>query len=111
MKIGINVGYSGRSIQLPLEEIKEAEAMGCDSVWTAEAYGSDALTPLAWIGAHTTRMKLATGIIQLSARTPAATAMAAMTLANAVCWLLCRCTPTAWSGRSQFLYLRTRYRR
>jgi F420-dependent oxidoreductase-like protein len=80
MKIGINVGYSGRTIQVPLEQIKEAEAMGCDSVWTAEAYGSDALTPLAWIGAHTRKIKLATGIMQLSARTPAATAMAAMTL-------------------------------
>jgi len=80
MKLGINIGYSGRSFQVPVEEIKEAEAMGCDSVWTAEAYGSDALTPLAWIGAHTTKIKLATGIIQLSARAPAATAMAAITL-------------------------------
>jgi F420-dependent oxidoreductase-like protein len=80
MKIGINVGYSGRTIEVPLEQIKEAEAMGCDSVWTAEAYGSDALTPLAWVGAHTSKIKLATGIMQLSARTPAATAMAAMTL-------------------------------
>jgi len=80
MKLGINLGYSGRSLALPLEQIKEAEAMGCDSVWTAEAYGSDALTPLAWIGAHTTTMKLATGIMQLSARAPAATAMAAITL-------------------------------
>ena len=80
MKLGINVGYSGRTIDLPLAEIKEAEAMGCDSVWTAEAYGSDALTPLAWIGANTSKIKLATGIMQLSARTPAATAMAAITL-------------------------------
>ncbi len=80
MKLGINVGYSGRTIEIPLEEIKEAEAMGCDSVWTAEAYGSDALTPLAWIGAHTSKIKLATGIMQLSARQPAATAMAAITL-------------------------------
>ncbi len=80
MKIGINIGYSGRTIEIPLEQIKEAEAMGCDSVWTAEAYGSDALTPLAWVGAHTSKIKLATGIMQLSARTPAATAMAAMTL-------------------------------
>jgi F420-dependent oxidoreductase-like protein len=80
MKLGINIGYSGRTIELPLTEIKEAEAMGCDSVWTAEAYGSDALTPLAWIGAHTSKIKLATGIMQLSARTPAATAMAAITL-------------------------------
>ncbi len=80
MKLGINLGYSGRSMSLPLEQIKEAEAMGCDSVWTAEAYGSDALTPLAWIGAHTRTLKLATGIMQLSARAPAATAMAAITL-------------------------------
>jgi len=80
MKIGINLGYSGRSMEIPLAQIREAEAMGCDSVWTAEAYGSDALTPLAWIGAHTRRMKLGTGILQLSARTPAAAAMAAITL-------------------------------
>lgn len=80
MKLGVFLGYSGRSIQVPIEQIQEAEAMGCDSVWTAEAYGSDALTPLAWIGALTKRMKLATGIMQLSARLPAATAMAATTL-------------------------------
>ncbi len=80
MKLGISVGYSGQTLALPLELIKEAEAMGFDSVWTAEAWGSDALTPLAWIGAHTSKIKLATGIMQLSARTPAATAMAAMTL-------------------------------
>src|SRR6187397_757617 len=54
--------------------------LGFDSVWSAEAYGSDALTPLAWWGAHTDRIRLGTGIVQLSARTPAATAMAAITL-------------------------------
>ena len=80
MKLGITVGYSGRTIDLPIAAIQEAEAIGCDSVWTAEAYGSDALTPLAWIGAHTKKIKLATGIAQLSARTPAAAAMAATTL-------------------------------
>jgi F420-dependent oxidoreductase-like protein len=80
MKLGIFLGYSGRNIQAPIAEVQEAEAMGCDSVWTAEAYGSDALTPLAWVGAHTKKIKLATGIIQLSARAPAATAMAATTL-------------------------------
>ena len=63
-----------------LEAIKEADRLGFDSVWTAEAYGSDALTPLAWWGAHTERIRLGTGIVQLSARTPAATAMAAITL-------------------------------
>ena len=63
-----------------LEALLEAERLGYDSFWTAEAYGSDALTPLAWWGSHTSRIKLGTSIIQLSARTPAATAMAALTL-------------------------------
>jgi F420-dependent oxidoreductase-like protein len=57
-----------------------AEELGYDSFWTAEAYGSDALTPLAWWGSHTERIKLGTGIVQMSARTPTATAMAALTL-------------------------------
>ncbi|MFP6625686.1 MAG: LLM class flavin-dependent oxidoreductase, partial [Deltaproteobacteria bacterium] len=57
----MSIGYSGRTLKVPIQQIKEAESIGCDSVWTAEAYGSDALTPLAWIGAHTTKIKLATG--------------------------------------------------
>jgi F420-dependent oxidoreductase-like protein len=81
MKLGYSTGYWGSGPPAgALEAIKEAERLGYDSVWTAEAYGSDALTPLAWWGAHTERVKLGTGIVQLSARTPAATAMAAMTL-------------------------------
>src|SRR5438105_22575 len=60
--------------------VLEAAQLGFDSVWTAEAYGSDALMPLAWWGSHTERIKLGTAIVQISARTPAATAMAAMTL-------------------------------
>jgi F420-dependent oxidoreductase-like protein len=80
MKLGITVGYSGRTIDLPIDAIREAEAIGCDSVWTAEAYGSDAFTALAWIGARTTKIKLATGIAQVSARTPTAAAMAAATI-------------------------------
>jgi F420-dependent oxidoreductase-like protein len=59
---------------------QEAERLGFDSVWTAEAYGSDAFSPLCWIGARTSRIKLATGIVQISARTPACTAMTAMTI-------------------------------
>lgn len=62
------------------EAVQTAERLGFDSVWTAEAYGSDAFTPLAWWGAATETIKLATGIAQLSARTPASTAMTAMTL-------------------------------
>src|SRR5437660_11266006 len=60
--------------------VAEAEALGFDSVWTAESWGSDALTPLAWWGSRTTRVRLGTNLAQLSARTPAATAMAALTL-------------------------------
>src|SRR5208282_5466416 len=60
--------------------IAEAERLGFDSMWTAEAYGSDCLTPLAWWGAKTERIKLGTAIVQISARQPAATAMAAMTM-------------------------------
>jgi F420-dependent oxidoreductase-like protein len=60
--------------------VAAAERLGFDSMWTAEAYGSDALTPLAWWGAATSRIRLGTSIMQLSARTPTAAAMAAMTL-------------------------------
>ncbi len=81
IKLGYSTGYwSAGPPRGALEAIQEAERLGFDSVWTAEAYGSDALTPLAWWGAHTERIRLGTGIIQLSARTPAATAMAAITL-------------------------------
>jgi F420-dependent oxidoreductase-like protein len=81
LKLGYSVGYwSAGPPPGALEAIKEADRLGFDSLWTAEAYGSDALTPLAWWGAHTERIRLGTGIIQLSARTPTATAMAAITL-------------------------------
>jgi F420-dependent oxidoreductase-like protein len=63
-----------------LDMVLEAERLGFDSLWTAEAYGSDALTPLAWYGSHTSRIKLGTGICQMPARTPTAMGMAAMTL-------------------------------
>ncbi len=81
IKLGYNTGYWGSGPPAgALEGIKEADRLGFDSVWTAEAYGSDALTPLAWWGAHTEKVRLGTGIVQMSARTPAATAMAAMTI-------------------------------
>ncbi len=81
LKLGYNTGYWGSGPPAgALEAIKEAERLGFDSIWTAEAYGSDCLTPLAWWGSHTERVKLGTAIVQMSARTPAATAMAAMTL-------------------------------
>jgi F420-dependent oxidoreductase-like protein len=75
------IGYwgSGPPHGVP-EGLAEAERLGFDSCWTAEAYGSDALTPLAWWGAATKRIKLGTSICQISARTPTAMAMAALTL-------------------------------
>jgi F420-dependent oxidoreductase-like protein len=81
LKLGLNTGYwaGGPPAGAP-EAIAEAERLGLDSIWTAEAYGSDGLTPLAWWGAPTQRLKLGTAITQMSARQPAATAMAAMTL-------------------------------
>lgn len=81
MKLGLSMGYwSAGPPPDAVEQVAAAERLGFDSMWTAEAYGSDALTPLAWWGARTERMKLGTSIVQMSARTPAATAMAAMTL-------------------------------
>ena len=81
LRLGLNTGYwAGGPPPGAAESILEAEQLGFDSVWTAEAYGSDALMPLAWWGASTERIKLGTAIVQISARTPAATAMAAMTL-------------------------------
>jgi F420-dependent oxidoreductase-like protein len=81
MKLAFNTGYWGSGPPPGVEDsIRMAEDLGFDSIWTAEAYGSDCLTPLAWWGAKTSRIKLGTAIAQLSARTPAATAMAAMTL-------------------------------
>ena len=81
MKLGLSTGYWSSGPPAGIEDtIAEAERLGYDSMWAAEAYGSDALTPLAWWGSKTTRLKLGTSIAQLSARTPAAMAMAAMTL-------------------------------
>ncbi|HMS59410.1 MAG TPA: LLM class F420-dependent oxidoreductase [Tepidiformaceae bacterium] len=80
MKLGLSIGYSGAEMRLPIERVQLAEKLGYDSVWTAEAYGSDAITPLAYIGALTKRIRLGTGIIQLAARTPAATAMEVQTV-------------------------------
>jgi F420-dependent oxidoreductase-like protein len=72
--------WSGADVKLPIARVQLAERLGYDSVWTAEAYGADALTPLAYLAAVTSRIKLATGVVQISARTPAATAMAFATL-------------------------------
>ena len=81
LKLGYNTGYwSSGPPKGAAEGIQEAERLGFDSIWTAEAYGSDALSPLAWWGAQTETVKLGTAIMQMAARTPAATAMAAITM-------------------------------
>ncbi|WP_156726780.1 LLM class F420-dependent oxidoreductase [Streptomyces apocyni] len=81
MRLGLALGYWGRGpgtehVQLA----QEAERLGYDSVWTAEAWGSDVFTPLTWIAAQTSRIRLGTAIAQMAARTPTATAMHALTL-------------------------------
>lgn len=80
MNLGMQVGYSGAEVGDHVAAAKLADEMGFHSVWTAEAYGSDAITPLVWMGAHTRNVRLATGIMQMPARTPAMTAMTAATL-------------------------------
>src|SRR5438132_6097751 len=80
MKLGIVLPYSSADMSLPIDRVLEAERLGFDSVWTSEAYGSDAVSPAAWVLARTTRIKAGTAIMQMPARTPAMTAMTAMTL-------------------------------
>src|SRR5512143_1670748 len=80
MRLGLMVGYFGAQVSIYIKMIQDAERLGYDSVWSAEAWGSDAVTPLAWIAAQTTKIKLGTGIMQLPGRSPANTAMTAMTL-------------------------------
>ncbi len=81
LRLGLQLGYWGRGAPAGAQElVLEAERLGFDSVWTAESWGSDALTPLAWWGSRTERVRLGTSICQLSARTPTAMAMAAITM-------------------------------
>ena len=81
MKLGLMIGYFGSQFEANFVDLaKHAESLGYDSVWTAEAYGSDAFTPLCWVAANTDRIKLGTGVMQISARTPANVAMTATTL-------------------------------
>ncbi|MFM9589783.1 LLM class F420-dependent oxidoreductase [Streptomyces scabiei] len=81
MRLGLALGYWGRgpsADHVPLAQ--EAERLGYDSVWTAESWGSDAFTPLTWIAAHTSRIRLGTAVAQMAARSPTTTAMQALTL-------------------------------
>jgi F420-dependent oxidoreductase-like protein len=80
MRLGLVTGYSGPRMQSTIDLILEAERLGFDSVWSGEAYGSDVITFLAYVGARTSKIKLGAGITQMHARTPAMAAMTAMTL-------------------------------
>lgn len=80
MRLGLMLGYAGRRVELPVALVQEADRLGVYAVWTAEAYGSDAVSPLAWLGAQTKQIKLGTAIMQMPGRTPANAAMTAMTL-------------------------------
>lgn len=82
MKLGLLGGYSGSKMNIPIDNIKHAENLGYESIWTAEAYGSDAVVPAAWILAQTTKIKAGTAIMQMPARSPAMAAMTAMTLSE-----------------------------
>jgi F420-dependent oxidoreductase-like protein len=81
MRLGLQLGYWGAGPpDNGGELVEEAERLGLDAVFAAEAWGSDALTPLAWWGSRTSRVRLGTALVQLSARTPTACAMHALTL-------------------------------
>ena len=80
LQLGLVLGYSGRDFAIDIDLVREAESLGYQSIWTSEAYGSDAVTPAAWILARTERMTVGTALMQMPARTPACAAMTAMTL-------------------------------
>ena len=80
LRLGLMLGYWGAQPEDHLDLVLDAERLGFSSVWTAEAYGSDAIAPLCWLGARTSTITLATGLCQLSARTPACMAMTAATI-------------------------------
>jgi len=80
MQLGLTADMAGPAPKLDLERVLEAESLGFSEIWTGEAYGTDAVTPVAWVLARTSRIKVGTGIMQIPARTPACAAMTAMSL-------------------------------
>ncbi len=80
MRLGLTLGYSGRDAKWDFPLIQEADSLGYSVVWSAEAYGSDCVSPLAWAGALTQKIRLGTGIMQIPARSPSMMAMTALTL-------------------------------
>ena len=82
MKLGLLAGNIGPRVKVDMGVVKHAETLGFDSVWTAEAWGGDAVTPATWMLAHTSKIKVGTAIMQMPARSPAMSAMIAMSLAE-----------------------------
>src|SRR5262245_16539567 len=80
MRLGLNLGYSSAGFDLNLPLVQEADRLGFHSVWSAEAYGSDAVTPITWVAARTERIRVGTAIMPIPARTPTLTATTALTL-------------------------------
>ncbi len=80
MRLGLNLGYWKTGMADNILLAQEADRLGYHSIWTAEAWGSDAVTPLTWLAARTERVRVGTAVMQMAARTPAATAMTAATL-------------------------------
>jgi F420-dependent oxidoreductase-like protein len=80
MRLGLSLGYWGADPARVVDVARHAESLGFHSVWTAEAYGSDSVVPLTWVGAQTSKIGLGTAIMQMPARSPAMTAMTAVTL-------------------------------
>ena len=80
MKLGLGLEWAGASVEVPVERVQLAERLGFDSVWTAEAYGSDAFSPLAFLAGQVERIRLGTAVVQIAARSPASTAMTAQTI-------------------------------
>ncbi len=113
MRLGLTIGYSGAKTALDMPLIEEADRLGFYSVWSAEAYGADAVTPLAWIAARTKQIHVASGIMQMPARTPAMTAMTATTLlpASPSSSRCSRSTSAAWAraGRTSTTTTRSRW--
>jgi len=80
MRLGLNMGYSGSALRINVPLVQEADRLGFHSVWSAEAYGSDAVTTITWVAALTKRIHVGTAIMQIPARTPTLTATTAITL-------------------------------
>ena len=80
MRLGLNMGYSGSALRIDVPMVQEADRLGFHSVWSAEAYGSDAVTTITWVAAVTKRIGVGTAIMQIPARTPTLTATTAITL-------------------------------